>query len=289
MTRSPVAPRGRNSTAEAYVASDGSARPAPAASADPYTQPVIRSVRATRYVTPLREGGSLPGLVEADDDGLYVVKFSGAGQGPLALVAELVVGEIGRTLGLLVPEIVLVDLDPALGDAEPDPDIHELIQRSGGTNVGLDFLPGALSFSPAVGPPPTADMAADVVWFDALVTNPDRTAKNTNILVWHGRQWLIDHGAALYVQHTWRDAARHARQPFERIRDHVLLPYAGSVAASDERLAPLLAPAVLESIVAAVPEAWLDGAPRERYLEYLIRRLDAPRPFVLEADRARAA
>lgn len=250
---------------------------------------MIRSVRATRYVTPLREGGSLPGLVEADDDGLYVVKFSGAGQGPLALVAELVVGEIGRTLGLLVPEIVLVDLDPALGDAEPDPDIHELIQRSGGTNVGLDFLPGALSFSPAVGPPPTADMAADVVWFDALVTNPDRTAKNTNILVWHGRQWLIDHGAALYVQHTWRDAARHARQPFERIRDHVLLPYAGSVAASDERLAPLLAPAVLESIVAAVPEAWLDGAPRERYLEYLIRRLDAPRPFVLEADRARAA
>jgi hypothetical protein len=250
---------------------------------------VIRSVRATRYVTPLREGGSLPGLIEADDDGLYVVKFSGAGQGPLALVAELVVGEIGRALGLLVPDIVLVDLDPALGDAEPDPDIHELIQRSGGTNVGLDFLPGALSFSPAVGPAPTADMAADVVWFDALVTNPDRTAKNTNILVWHGRQWLIDHGAALYVQHTWRDAARHARQPFERIRDHVLLPYAGSVAASDERLAPLLTLAVLESIVAAVPEAWLDGAPRERYLEYLIHRLDAPRPFVLGADRARAA
>ncbi len=246
-------------------------------------------MRATRYVTPLREGGSLPGLIEADDDGLYVVKFSGAGQGPLALVAELVVGEIGRALGLLVPDIVLVDLDPALGDAEPDPDIHELIQRSGGTNVGLDFLPGALSFSPAVGPAPTADMAADVVWFDALVTNPDRTAKNTNILVWHGRQWLIDHGAALYVQHTWRDAARHARQPFERIRDHVLLPYAGSVAASDERLAPLLTLAVLESIVAAVPEAWLDGAPRERYLEYLIHRLDAPRPFVLGADRARAA
>jgi len=246
-------------------------------------------VRATRYVTPLREGGSLPGLIEADDDGLYVVKFSGAGQGPLALVAELVVGEIGRALGLLVPDIVLVDLDPALGDAEPDPDIHELIQRSGGTNVGLDFLPGALSFSPAVGPAPTADMAADVVWFDALVTNPDRTAKNTNILVWHGRQWLIDHGAALYVQHTWRDAARHARQPFERIRDHVLLPYAGSVAASDERLAPLLTLAVLESIVATVPESWLDGAPRERYLEYLIHRLDAPRPFVLEADRARAA
>jgi hypothetical protein len=250
---------------------------------------VIRSVRATRYVTPLREGGSLPGLVEADDDGLYVVKFSGAGQGPLALVAELVVGEIGRALGLLVPDIVLVDLDPALGDAEPDPDIHELIQRSGRTNVGLDFLPGALSFSPAVGPAPTAEVAADVVWFDALVTNPDRTAQNTNILVWHGRQWLIDHGAALYVQHTWRDAARHARQPFERIREHVLLPYAGSVAASDERLAPLLAPAVLESIVAAVPEAWLDGAPRERYVEYLTRRLGAPRPFVLEADRARAA
>jgi hypothetical protein len=251
--------------------------------------PEPRHVTATRYVTPLREGGSLPGLVEADDEGLYVVKFRGAGQGPLALVAELVAGEIGRTLGLLVPEIVLVELEASLGDAEPDPDIHELIERSGGTNVGLDFLPGALPFSPAVGPAPSGELAADVVWFDALVTNPDRTARNANILVWHGRQWLIDHGASLYVQHTWRDTARHARQPFERIRDHVLLPYADSVAAADERLAPILTPAALESIVAAVPDEWLRGGSRQPYLDYLGRRLRPPRPFVVEADRARVA
>ena len=250
---------------------------------------MIRTVRATRYVTPLREGGSLPGLVEGDDDGLYVVKFQGAGQGPLALVAELVAGEIGRALGLLVPELVLVELEASLGDAEPDPDIHELIERSGGTNVGLDFLPGALPFSPAVGPLPSAEVAADIVWFDALVTNPDRSAKNPNMLVWHGRLWLIDHGASLYVQHTWRDAARHARQPFERIRDHLLLPYAGSLAEADDRLASTLTPAVLESIVAAVPDEWLRGALREPYLDYLRRRLTAPRPFVAEADRARVA
>ncbi len=171
----------------------------------PYTRDV-RTVTATRYVAKLREGGSLPGLMEADDDGLYVVKFRGAGQGPKALAAEVIAGELARHLGLLVPEIVLVDVDPMLGRAEPDVEVHELLDRSPGLNVGLDFLPGALPFSPAAGPLPEPDLAAAVVWFDALVTNVDRTAKNTNLLVWHRRLWLIDHGASLYIQHTWRDA-----------------------------------------------------------------------------------
>jgi hypothetical protein len=258
---------------------------------------MLRTVTATRYATPLREGGSLPAVVEADDDGLYVVKFSGAGQGPKALIAELVAGEIGRHLGLLVPEIVLVDVDPRLGAAEPDQEIQDLLKRSGGLNLGLDFLPGALSFDPAVGPSPGPDLAANIVWFDALVTNVDRTAKNVNMLVWHGRLWLIDHGAALYVQHTWRDPAAHARRSFDRVRDHVLLPFAGSISAADGRLAHRLTPEVLEGVARLIPAEWLrspDGtagdldADRAAYVDYLAARLRDPRPFVEEADRARA-
>ena len=252
---------------------------------------------ATRYVTPLREGGSLPAIVEADDDGLYVLKFRGAGQGPKALVAELVVGEIGRALGLAVPEIVLVELDPCLGDAEPDEEIQDLLHASGGVNVGLDLLPGALAFSPAAGPPPSAELAADIVWFDALTTNPDRSVQNPNLLTWHGRLWLIDHGAALYVHHAWQDPADHARRPFERIRDHVLLPFAGPVAAADDRLAPRLTVDTIAAIVELVPDAWLATEPsiggpaelRRAYVDYLTRRLAEPRGFVAEADRARAA
>ena len=258
----------------------------------------MRTVEATRYVTKLREGGSLPGLVEADDDGLYVVKFTGAGQGPKALVAELVAGEIGRHLGLLVPEIVFVEIDPVLGRAEPDVEVHELLDRSPGLNLGLDFLPGALPFVPAAGPLPAPELAADIVWFDALVTNVDRTAKNTNLLVWHRRLWLIDHGAALYVQHTWRDPAAHARRPFTQVRDHVLLPYAGSITDADARLAANITADLLTEIVGLVPDAWLQepGATmtragleeaRQRYVDYVLRRLVAPRPFVVEADRAR--
>src|SRR4051812_28890808 len=153
----------------------------------------LRRIAATRYVTPLREGGSLPALVEASDDGLYVLKFRGAGQGPKALVAEVVAGELARALGLRVPELTLVELDPALAHAEPDPEIQDLLRASDGLNLGVDFLPGALPFSVAVGPVPEPDRAAEIVWFDALVTNVDRTAKNTNMLVWHGRLWLIDH------------------------------------------------------------------------------------------------
>ena len=260
----------------------------------------MRTVTATRYVTKLREGGSLPGIVEADDDGLYVVKFKGAGQGPRALVAELVAGEIGRHLGLLVPEIVFVEIDPVLGRAEPDAEVHELLDRSPGLNLGLDFLPGALTFVPAVGPAPDPGIAADIVWFDAFVTNVDRTPKNTNLLVWHRRTWLIDHGAALYIQHTWRDAAAHARRPFTQVQDHVLLPFAGSIAEADGRLAPKVTAGLLAAIMDLVPGAWLQepgpghgrrdlAAVRRRYVDYLLHRLEAPRPFVEEADRARAA
>jgi hypothetical protein len=257
---------------------------------------MIRTVTATRYVTPLREGGSLPALVEADDDGLYVLKFRGAGQGPKALIAELVAGEIGRALGLAVPEIVLVDLDPALSRAEPDPEIQDLIAASGGCNLGLDFLPGSLPFTPAVGPIPEPEPAADIVWFDALVTNVDRTPRNPNLLMWGKRLWLIDHGAALYFHHTWRDPAAQAHQPFDQIRDHILLPYAGSIAEADARLAVRLIPDLIERIVGAIPDEWLDGEPafanqtehRRAYVEFLGARLTAPRPFVEEADRARA-
>jgi hypothetical protein len=256
-----------------------------------------RVVAATRYVTSLREGGSLPGLVEADDDGLYVVKFRGAAQGPKALVAELIAGEIGRALGLPVPEIVLVDFDPELGKAEPHPEVRELIEWSAGRNAGLDFLPGSLPFNPAVGPIPDPELAAAVVWFDAYVTNVDRTPRNTNLLIWHKRLWLIDHGAALYVHYSWGDPAEQARRPFVPIRDHVLLPYAGSIAEADERLAPLLTPALIERVVSQIPNDWLVGdssfaGPQEHrraYVEYLLRRLDGPRAFVEEAERARRA
>ena len=259
--------------------------------------PEPRRVTATRYVTPLREGGSLPGLVEADDDGLYVVKFRGAGQGPRALVAEWLAGEIARAVGLTVPDLVLIDVDPGIGDAEPDEELQDLVHRSGGLNLGLDFLPGALMFNPAADPEVEPDVAADVVWLDAFVTNPDRTAANPNLLVWHGRTWLIDHGAALYVHHAWRDPDAHAEGAFERIRDHVLLPFASDVAAADQRLAPRLGTTVFEALVAAIPDAWLpdddavgDAAgQRFAYVRYLERRLAARARFVEEADRARRA
>ena len=247
-----------------------------------------RTVTATRYVTPLREGGSLPALVEADDDGLYVLKFRGAGQGAKALVAELVGGEIARAVGLAVPELVLIELDPELARAEPDPEIQDLIRGSAGLNVALDFLPGSLPFVPAVPEPVGPALAADVVWLDALLTNVDRTARNPNLLRWHGRLWLIDHGAALYLQHAGLDPLGHARRPFPQIADHVLLPFAGSVAEADLRLAPRLNEELIAAIVGAVPEDWVAGTGRDAYVEYLCRRLAAPRLFGEEADAARA-
>jgi hypothetical protein len=248
---------------------------------------VLRTIEATRYVTPLREGGSLPALVEASDEGMYVLKFRGAGQGSKALVAEVVAGELARALGFAVPELALVELDESLGRAEPDPEIQDLLAASVGLNLGVDFLPGALPFSPAAGPIPAADLAADIVWFDALVTNVDRTAKNTNMLLWHDRLWLIDHGAALYLQHAWLDPPAEARRPFAAIRDHVLLPFAGSIAEADARLAPRVTRELLQEIAAAVPNEWLNGDDPQVYVNYLLGRLAEPRQFVEEAERAR--
>jgi hypothetical protein len=258
---------------------------------------MLRSVTATRYVTPLREGGSVPALVEADDDGLYVVKLLGAGHGRKALVAELLAGELGRHLGLPVPDQVLVELDPALAKAEPDEEIQGLLERSAGTNIGLDFLPGALAFAPRVGPAPDPELAAAVVWFDACTTNVDRTARNPNLIVWHRRLHLIDHGSALYIHHSWRDPAEHARRPFEPVRDHVLLPFAGSIVDADARLAPMVDRGVLNSLAAMIPDDWLPpeaglpdpAAHRRAYVDYLLTRLAEPRAFVEEAERARTA
>jgi hypothetical protein len=255
----------------------------------------MRRVMATRYVTPFREGGSLPGLVEADDDGLYVVKFRGAGQGPRALVAEWLAGEIARALGLPVPELVAIEVDGGLGDAEPDGEIQDLVHASAGSNLGVDFLPGALTFNQAAADTVDPRFAADVVWLDAFVTNPDRSVANPNLLVWHGRTWCIDHGAALYVHHTWRDPDAHAVRPFERIRDHVLLPYAASIEEASERLAPVLGEGLFGSLVHAIPEAWLPqdrvagdaAAQRTAYIRYLTTRLAARDTFTQEAERAR--
>lgn len=248
----------------------------------------MRTVSATRYVTPLREGGSLPALVEADDDGLYVVKLRGAGQGPKALVAELIVGELARALGLPVPEQVFVELDPQLPDAEPDPEIQELLHASAGCNVGIDFLPRSLPYNPAASFAPDPELAAAIVWLDAFSENVDRTPRNPNLLVWHGRLWLIDHGAALYKQHAGLDPSA-ADGAFAAIRDHVLLPAAGSIAGADARLAPLVTRELLERLVAAVPREWFGALEPPTYVDYLAARVTAPRAFAEEAERARTA
>ncbi len=249
-------------------------------------------MRATRYVTPLREGGSMPGLVEADDDGLYVVKFRGAGQGLKALVAEVLVGEVARALGLRVPEIVLVEVDPLLAAAEPDPEIQELVEASGGANAALDFLPGALPFSPAAPAGITPELAADVVWLDALCANVDRTPRNPNMLVWHGDLWLIDHGAALYRHHAPSWPAGAAEATFPLIADHVLLPFAGSIAEADERLHDRLPEDVVRGIADALPDDWLGEDPsgaRDDYVAHFAQRLATPRAFAAEAEEARRA
>jgi hypothetical protein len=247
----------------------------------------LRSVAAVRYVTPLREGGSLPGLVEADDDGLYVVKFRGAGQGLRALVAEVIVGGLARRLGLLVPELVEVELDPVLGAAEPDPEIQDLITGSAGSNLGVDFLPGSLPYTPGGPWRPGERLAADVVWLDALTTNVDRTPRNPNLLIWHDRMWLIDHGAALYLHHGGLDPAEHFDRPFPLIAEHVLLPWAGSIEEAHERLAPAVDPALLQDVVNLVPGEWFAGDDPAVYIEYLTRRTRSG-AFAAEAEGARA-
>jgi hypothetical protein len=246
----------------------------------------LRSVAAIRYVTPLREGGSLPGLVEADDDGLYVVKFRGAGQGLRALVAEVIVGELARRLGLLVPELVEVELDPVLGAAEPDPEIQDLITGSGGSNLGVDFLPGSLPYTPGGPWIPDPRLAADVVWLDALTTNVDRSPRNPNLLIWHDRLWLIDHGAALYLHHGGLDPAEHFERPFPLIAEHVLLAHAGSIADAHERLAPAVDRALLEEVTELVPAEWFAGDDPGVYVDYLGRRTRSG-AFAAEAEAER--
>jgi hypothetical protein len=245
----------------------------------------VRTVNATRYVTPLREGGSLPAIVEADDDGLYVLKFRGAGQGPKALAAELIAGEIARAAGLRVPEIVLIALDPELARSEPDPEIQELIRASAGINLGLDYLPGSIMFDP-VAEKPDADLASSIVWLDGLISNVDRTARNTNMLMWHKQLWLIDHGAALYVHHAGGDFPARSQDPFPAIKDHVLLPLASRLREADGTMPARLPREALERIVGLVPREWIEepGA----YVDYLAKRLQAPRAFTEEAIRARS-
>ena len=259
---------------------------------------LLRTVTATRYVTPLREGGSLPAIVEADDFGTYVLKFRGAGQGRKALVAELVAGEIARRLDLLVPEVVLACLAPELGRSEPDPEIQDLLKRSAGLNLALDYLPGSLGFDPLV-EPPDSSLASRIVWFDALVTNVDRSPRNTNLLVWHDRLWLIDHGASLYFHHNWpaRDGTAlqaASRRPFSAARDHVLLPFARSIPEADAAFASRLTPDVLRDVIGLIPEEWLADEPgfasadevRSAYVAYLSTRLREPRTWVSALEEA---
>jgi len=255
----------------------------------------LRSVAANRYVTPLREGGSLPAIIEADDEGMYVLKFAGAGQGTKALVAELIGGELGRALGLPVPELVFIELDADLARTEPDPEIQQLIRASAGLNMGLDYLPGSVMFDPIV-EQPDADLASAIVWLDAYITNVDRTARNTNLLMWHGRLRLIDHGAALYFHHSWSDPLARSGDPFALIKDHVLLKFASRLREVDAMLASELTAERIRDIVSLVPDSWLAGdatlgspaAYRDVYVEYLLRRLASPRAFVEEAIRARS-
>ena len=254
----------------------------------------MRTVNAARYVTPLREGGSLPAIIEADDDGMYVLKFRGAGQGTRALIAEVIAGELARAAGLLVPELVFVALDPEIAKTEPDPEIQDLIRASGGLNLGLDYLPGSVMFDP-VAEKPDADLASRIVWFDAYVTNLDRTPRNANMLMWHRRLWLIDHGAALYFHHAWTDMDQRSKDPFTLIKEHILLPFAAAIEAADSAMTALITEDVIRGVVNLVPDDWMnDNSPfsttaenRQAYVDYLTRRLEAPRNFVEEAIRAR--
>ncbi len=241
---------------------------------------------------PLREGGSLPGLVEADDLGTYVVKFRGAGQGRLALVAEVVVGELGRRLGLPVPDLVLVDVDPALAAAEPDEEVQDLLRASPGLNLGLDYLPGALGLERPDGVDP--DLAARIVWFDSLVLNVDRSWRNPNLLRWHGDPWLIDHGAALYLHHDWPPREQAATRSLPGAADHVLLPVAGPLAAVQAELGPVVAADLVRDVVALVPDEWLEAradvaSARSAYVDLLTDRAANPTPWLDPVEVARAA
>ncbi len=251
----------------------------------------LRTVGVTRYVTPLREGGSLPAIAEADDGFLYVLKFRGAGQGPRALIAELIGGEVARLLGLRIPELVLAVVDEAFGRTEGDEEIQDLLKASTGLNLGLHYLSGAFTFDPRV-TPVAAETASLIVWLDAFLMNVDRTARNTNLLVWHKELWLIDHGASLYFHHASADFNIQSRRPFPPIREHVLLRAAAALEEADRKAQELLTAEGLKQITGMIPEEWLEpGEPpevqRNRYADFLIQRLEASEIFVKEAQHAR--
>lgn len=259
----------------------------------------LRDVQVTRYVMPFREGGSVPALVEGDDLGMYVMKLRGAAQGGKALVAELLGGELARAMGLDVPELVRLELDGVLAEAEPDPELAVPLEASAGENLGLDYLPGSITFDPLASPSPDASTASRAVMLDAFVMNVDRTARNPNLLTWHRRLWLIDHGAALYVQHGWTPdtVLESAVDPFAEIRGHVLLPWATELGAAAAHLAAAITPELVDRLVALVPDAWLDGglrsawddpaAHRGAYATFLRARLEALPLIHAEAERAR--
>ena len=256
----------------------------------------MRTVNVIRYVMPLREGGSLPALVEADDEFMYVLKFRGAGQGTKALIAELIAGELARLLGLRIPELVLVNLDPAFGRTEPDEEIQDLLKASAGLNLALHYLSGAITFDPLINAV-DARTASKIVWLDCLVTNVDRTARNTNMLMWHKELWLIDHGAALYFHHTGQPWEEQARRPFAQVKDHVLLPRASELTAADAECRVILTPDRIGAIVGMVPDDWLladdpgasADALREVYVQFLTTRLAGSERFVAAANDARTA
>ncbi|MBC7848257.1 MAG: aminotransferase class I and II [Chitinophagaceae bacterium] len=254
----------------------------------------IRNVQVTRYVTPLREGGSLPAIAEANDGFLYVLKFHGAGQGPKALIADFIGGEIARAIGLLVPEMVFAELDKAFGRTEPDEEIQELLRKSEGLNLGVHYLSGAISYDPAVTKiDPT--LASKILWLDSLLMNVDRTARNTNMLSWHGELWIIDHGASLYFHHQWDNWEEQSLKPFAAIKDHVLLAQASELNQVDTDLKLLLSEQLVHHIVSLIPEKWLqhdhDGITvndiRKVYIDFLLSRISNSHIFLNEAMNAR--
>ncbi|MCL6461005.1 MAG: aminotransferase class I and II [Flavobacterium micromati] len=257
-------------------------------------KPHLRTVNVTRYITPLREGGSLPALAEADDDFKYVLKFKGAGHGVKALIAELIGGEVARVLKFKMPELVFANLDEAFGRTEADEEIQDLLQGSQGLNLALHYLSGAINYDPVV-TVVDAKMASQIVWLDAFITNVDRTFRNTNMLVWHKELWLIDHGACLYFHHSWTNWEKHAQSPFALIKDHVLLPKASALKEVDSEFKAILSITVLQSIVNLIPQEWLvwedsDDTPemiREVYLQFLLMRLNHSEIFINEAQNAR--
>lgn len=255
----------------------------------------LRTVQVTRYVTPLREGGSLPAIIEGDDEFLYVIKFRGAGQGIKALISELIAGEIARLLGFRVPEIVFAHLDVAFGRSEPDEEIQDLLRFSEGLNLALHYLSGAITFDSLVN---TVDprLASQIVWLDCLITNVDRTPRNTNMLIWHKELWLIDHGAAFYFHHSWQNPEEQAKRPFAQIKDHVLLPQATELEVVDAEFRSILTEERIQAIVALIPEDWLleEGSPftsaeenRQVYAQFLTTRLSHTAIFIKEAQNAR--